>query len=117
MKRRSTEKIHIALLSTAGSEKEAIKIANHLVQNRLAACVNIIPGIRSIYRWEGKVNEDTEVLMILKTEKSKLPLLKKAIQSLHSYQTPELIAFQIEDGMPEYLAWLSESVANSRSKK
>ena len=117
MKRRRTGKTHVALLSTAGSEKEARKIANHVVQNRLAACVNIIPGIRSIYRWEGKVNEEAEVLMVLKTEKSRLPLLKKAIKSLHSYQTPELIALKIEDGMPEYLAWLSESVANKGSNK
>jgi periplasmic divalent cation tolerance protein len=114
MKQRKTS--HVLLLSTAGSEVEAVKIAGSLVDNHLAACVNIVPGIRSIYYWNNRVNDDSESLMLIKTEKSKIPLVKKSITTLHSYDNPELIVLKIEDGLPEYLKWISGAVAKKRSR-
>lgn len=100
----------IVILSTAGSEEEASKIAEHLVNNRLAACVNIIPSITSIYRWKGEMNRDHEILMIIKTDASRLEEIKTAVRSLHSYETPELIAIPVQEGLKEYLDWLGDSV-------
>jgi periplasmic divalent cation tolerance protein len=96
--------------STAGSEEEARKIANLLVERKLAACVNLVPQIESIYRWQGKVESSREWLLLIKTTEKKFPELQKAIRELHSYEVPELIAIGIEDGSADYLAWITESV-------
>ena len=96
--------------------EEAANIGESLVHNHLVACVNIVPSIRSVYWWDNKVNHDDEVLMIMKTEKSKIPALQKALRALHSYQTPELIALDITDGMPEYLRWIEDSLAIKTKK-
>jgi periplasmic divalent cation tolerance protein len=101
----------IVILSTTGSEDEASKIAEHLVSNRLAACVNIIPSITSVYRWKGEMNSDREILMIIKTDASRFEEIKTALRSMHSYETPELIAIPIQQGLQQYLDWIAESVA------
>jgi periplasmic divalent cation tolerance protein len=98
------------VLTTAGSEEEARKIARHLVENRLAACVNILPQITSVYRWQGNVEEATEWLLIIKTTAAASDKLRQAIVELHSYKIPECIALAIEEGSPEYLKWIGESV-------
>lgn len=98
------------VLSTAGSEDEAQKIAHHLVEQRLAACVNIVPRIESIYRWQGKVDSSKEWLLLIKTTVEKFPAVRDAIRELHSYELPECVAISIEDGSPEYLQWLADSV-------
>jgi periplasmic divalent cation tolerance protein len=98
------------VLSTAGSEEEAHKIARHLVEQQLAACVNILPRIESIYRWQGKVETSREWLLLIKTTAEKFPAVRDAIRELHSYELPECIAISIEDGSPEYLQWLADSV-------
>jgi periplasmic divalent cation tolerance protein len=98
------------VLSTAGSEDEARKIAHHLVEHRLAACVNIIPRIESIYRWQGKVESSQEWLLLIKTTAQEFPAARDAIKELHSYDVPECIAVNIEEGNPEYLKWLAEQV-------
>ncbi len=98
------------VLSTAGSEEEAKKIANHLVESRLAACVNIVPQIESVYRWEGKVESGREWLLIIKTSAELFPAVRDAIRELHSYELPECIAINIEDGSSEYLDWLADSL-------
>lgn len=98
------------VLSTAGSEEEARKIARHLVENQLAACVNIVPHIESIYRWEGKVETSREWLLLIKTTSENFSAVKDAIGELHSYDLPECICLAIEDGSPEYLDWIGESV-------
>jgi periplasmic divalent cation tolerance protein len=98
------------VLSTAGSEDEARKIARHLVERQLAACVNIVPHVESIYRWQGKVESSGEWLLIIKTTVEKFPEVRGAVRKLHSYELPECIAVNIEDGSLEYLEWLGSSL-------
>jgi len=98
------------VLSTAGSEDEARKIAQHLVGQQLAACVNIVPQMESIYRWQGKVESSKEWLLVIKTTSEKFPGVCEAIRALHSYDLPECIAIVIEDGSADYLKWLGQSV-------
>jgi len=98
------------VLSTAGSEEEARTIARHLVENRLAACVNIVPQIESIYRWQGKMESSQEWLLVIKTTAERFATVRDAIRELHSYELPECIAVNIEDGSPPYLQWLADSV-------
>lgn len=99
------------VLSTAGSEEEARKIAHHLVEQQLAACVNIVPRIESVYRWQGKVESNREYLLLIKTSSEKFPQVSEAIRELHSYDLPECIALAVEDGSSAYLQWLEESLA------
>ena len=98
------------VLTTAGSEDEAHKIAQHLVENRLAACVNILPQVESIYRWQDKVESSREWLLMVKSTADKFAAVRDAIRELHSYDVPECIALSIEEGSPQYLQWLGESV-------
>ena len=98
------------VLSTAGSEDEARNLARHLVEHQLAACVNIIPQIESIYRWQGKVESSQEWLLLIKTTAERFPAVRDAIRELHSYELPECVALTIENGSPLYLQWLADSV-------
>lgn len=95
---------------TASSESEARKIATFLVEENLAACVSIVPKIRSIYRWEGKMAEDEELLLIAKTSEEKFAALSQSVKKLHSYETPEIIAIDIADGLKSYLDWIDENL-------
>jgi periplasmic divalent cation tolerance protein len=97
------------ILSTAGSEEEARKIAHTLVERGLAACVNIIPQIESIYRWQGKIEQSREWLLLIKTTAERFSAVRDAIRELHSYDLPECIALNIEDGSAEYLHWIENS--------
>jgi periplasmic divalent cation tolerance protein len=101
------------VLTTAGSEEEARKIARHLVEGRLAACVNIVPQITSVYRWENKVEEAGEWLLIIKTTADAFERVREAILQLHSYGLPECICLTIDDGSPDYLSWIAENVTTS----
>jgi periplasmic divalent cation tolerance protein len=98
------------VLTAAGSEDEARKIARHLVENRLAACVNMVPQVASVYRWQGEVEEAREWLLIIKTTAAEWEAVRRAIEELHSYELPECICLTIEDGSPDYLQWIKESV-------
>jgi periplasmic divalent cation tolerance protein len=100
------------VLTTAGSAEEAQKIARHIVEQRLAACVNIVPKIESVYRWQGKVESSAEWLLLIKTTVEKFPNVRTAIRELHSYDLPECIAIAVEDGSEEYLDWIADSVAD-----
>jgi periplasmic divalent cation tolerance protein len=91
---------------TVSSETEAKTIARALVEERLAACVNIIPGLTSIYRWEEKICEDRELLLVIKTKVEKVAALRDRIVHLHSYAVPEVIALPIAEGSARYLEWL-----------
>jgi periplasmic divalent cation tolerance protein len=102
------------VLTAAASAEEARKIARHLVENRLAACVNIVPQVTSIYRWQGKVEEAGEWLLIIKTTAVAFGQVREAIAELHSYELPECISFTIEDGSSKYLQWIAESVATQK---
>ncbi|OGW23729.1 MAG: cytochrome C biogenesis protein CcdA [Nitrospirae bacterium GWC2_42_7] len=99
---------YIVVFITAPKEEDAAKIAKELVESRLAACVNVVKNVRSIYRWQGKIEDDSEVLMIVKTKKSLFDKLMKKVKELHSYSVPEIIALPIIEGSPDYLKWLSE---------
>jgi periplasmic divalent cation tolerance protein len=98
------------VLTTAGSEDEARKIARALVEHRLAACVNIVPHIQSVYRWKETVEEAVEWLLVIKTTAATLARVREAIAELHSYQLPECLCVGIEDGSAGYLNWIAESV-------
>lgn len=100
------------VLSTASSENEARKIAQQLVERRLAACVNIVPRIESIYSWQDKVETNQEWLLLIKTSANCFDSVRDVIRELHSYDVPECIAITIEDGSSEYLGWMEKSLKN-----
>jgi periplasmic divalent cation tolerance protein len=99
------------VLTTAGSEAQAAEIAQALVERRLAACVNIVRGACSFYRWKGKVVEDGESLLLIKSERHRFDAIRDAIRELHTYELPEVVTVPITGGDPGYLAWLAEQVA------
>ena len=98
------------VFSTAGSQEEARRIGQELVERRLAACVNVLGPIESIYRWQGKVEAAGEFLLLIKTTAERFPELRDALVALHSYEVPECIAIDVTDGSAPYLAWLANSV-------
>jgi periplasmic divalent cation tolerance protein len=93
----------IVVFSTAASAEEAEKIARSLVEARLAACVNVIPEIRSFYRWQGKTEESAEWLLVIKSSRERFDALRAAVEKLHSYDVPELIALPVVEGARNYL--------------
>jgi periplasmic divalent cation tolerance protein len=94
---------------TAPNEEEAAGIARSLVESKLAACVNIVKNIRSIYSWQGNIEDDSEVLMVVKTKKGLFNALSSRVRELHSYDVPEIIALPITDGSEDYIKWLLDS--------
>lgn len=100
----------ILVLSTCASTDEAARIARHLVEKRLAACVNLLPGLRSIYHWQGAVEDSSEVLLLIKSRRDLLQDLTRAIASLHSYTVPEVIAVPVVDGASPYLNWMDKEL-------
>lgn len=105
----------LVVLVTTSTRDEAAAIAEALVSERLAACVNIVAAIESIYRWEGKVTRDSEALMIIKTTDDRYPELERRVKELHSYSTPEVLALRIDRGSEQYLDWLSDSTATDET--
>ena len=99
------------VLSTFPDADTAARVARTLVEEQLAACVNLLPTVRSIYRWEGKVCDEAETLAVIKTTAERYAALAAKIAELHPYQVPEVIALPVADGHPPYLAWLAEQVA------
>jgi|SRR5438874_12924388 len=100
----------LLVLTTSGSKIEARKIAEALVERKLAACVNIVPGIMSVYRWEGKIAESAEYLLLIKTVERHEEQLRAAIRELHSYDLPEFVTVSVKSGCADYLKWLEDSV-------
>lgn len=109
--------MHIVIFITAGGREEAVRIAKALVEERLAACVNIIEDACSIFRWEGKVTEAKELLLIVKSVDNLLDSLIERVKELHSYTTPEIISFKIVGGSKEYLDWMVSNVKTASAKK
>ena len=110
----------IVVLTTCASTEEAQRVARALVEKRLAACINVIPGIRSVYRWkntDGKdaILDEEEVLLVIKTSRALMEELKDEIERLHSYEVPEVIALQVVDGSDRYLAWMNRELAHKPS--
>ncbi|HXV77638.1 MAG TPA: divalent-cation tolerance protein CutA [Candidatus Polarisedimenticolaceae bacterium] len=106
----------LLVLTTAGSAEQARAIARGLVERRLVACANVVPGALSIYRWQGRVEEQAESLVVLKTAKRLFPELRRVIRELHSYELPEILALPIADGDPDYLDWLGGALADENTR-
>jgi len=104
----------LVVLMTAGSQEEAERIAQALVAEMLAACVNVVPGVTSIYRWEGQVQRDQEWLLLAKSRRDVLDRLVERVQALHSYEVPEIIALPLAGGSEPYLDWLDSVVEGGR---
>jgi periplasmic divalent cation tolerance protein len=96
----------ILVFSTCGSAEEAEKVSRALVEGNLAACVNIVPGVQSIYRWQGAVEQSGEWLLVIKSRRDLFARLTAELRRVHSYEVPEAIAVPITDGLAEYLAWM-----------
>ena len=105
----------IVVLSTCASAEEAQRVARALVEKRLAACVNVIPGVRSVYRWKDAIEDEEEVLLLIKTSRALLEELREEIERLHSYEVPEVIALSVVDGSERYLAWMNRELAHKPS--
>jgi periplasmic divalent cation tolerance protein len=99
----------IVVFITASGEEEAARIARALVEERLAACVNIIRGVRSIYAWKGSLQDEAEALMVLKTREALFGPIERRVKELHSYEVPEVIAMPITQGLEDYMAWMEEA--------
>jgi periplasmic divalent cation tolerance protein len=104
----------IIVLTTAGSSDEARRIADTLIERRQAACVNILKGVQSIYRWKGKSEESEEWMLLVKTTAASFESVQKTIKELHSYELPECMQILVEDGCPAYLRWIDESVGEKK---
>ena len=100
----------IIVLITCANKEEAEKIASSLVEEKLAACVNMIDGVKSVFHWQGKLDKAEEILLIAKTQEQKLPAIIDKVKSLHSYEVPEVIALPIEGGSAAYLKWIDGSL-------
>lgn len=100
----------LLVLSTCASAEEAARIARSLVESRLAACVNIVPSIRSVYRWRDMIEDAAECLLIVKTNQTRLPALQAELARLHSYEVPEILAVPVAAGAESYLAWLASAL-------
>jgi periplasmic divalent cation tolerance protein len=100
----------LVVLCTLPDREHASQIAHALVEEQLAACVNLIPGLVSVFRWQGAVQQDEEVLLLIKTSQAVYPQLEQRIRALHPYELPEIIAVPIQTGQAEYLQWISNSL-------
>lgn len=103
----------IVVLSTCADQAEAARIAQNLVETRLAACVQILPPMQSVYRWQGKIEEASEVLLLIKTSRQLFHQVREAIAATHSYSEPEILAIPIIDGAPGYLTWMDRELDHS----
>ena len=100
----------IVVVTTVGTEEQAHVIAREVIARRLAACVNIVPGVRSVYRWKGSICTDSEWMLVAKTRAEEFDALAATIQELHSYELPEILSFPVHRGDPRCLEWVASSV-------
>lgn len=100
----------IIALTTCGSASDGEKLGRQLVERRLAACVNVLTGVRSVYRWKGAIEADDEVLLVIKTNQRSLDELRDTIKEIHAYDNPEFLVFSVDKGLREYLMWIDENV-------
>lgn len=103
---------HCIIYITAGSKEEADKLSRGLVEEKLAFCVNTLPGIQSTYQWEGKIHVDDEILLIVKTRQDRYEALEQWVKQNHSYDVPEIISLPIQKGLPEYVQAIDDWVAH-----
>ncbi|XP_014203754.1 uncharacterized protein LOC106636037 [Copidosoma floridanum] len=108
--------IHSVVYVTVGKEDEAKMLARGIVENRLAACVNIVPKITSVYRWKNEIQEDSELLLMIKTRTDTVDVLTEYVKSNHSYEVCEVISLPIQNGNKAYLDWISDEVPPFKGK-
>jgi len=106
------DKDALLIISSAPDSATSEKIASALVEQELAACVNILPGVRSIYKWQGKMEAGNEQLLLIKAPQSAYAAIEQQIEAMHPYELPEIIAVSIEAGLPAYLGWVMERAPN-----
>jgi len=97
----------VVVLTTVSSEEEAVRLVRGLLDRKLIACGTLVPGARSLYRWEGRIADEREVMILLKTRSAIVPALKTAFAELHPYTTPELLALSVDSGLEKYVDWIS----------
>jgi periplasmic divalent cation tolerance protein len=102
----------VIVFSTCATRDEAERIAKAIVEDGLAACVQLLPPMRSVYRWQGAVQQSEEILLLIKTTETRFPQLENRIEELHSYDTPEIIAVPVIAGAQKYLTWLQDATQN-----
>jgi periplasmic divalent cation tolerance protein len=105
----------LLVITNVPDQQSAFALAEKLVSLKLAACVNCLPGIHSVYRWQGKIEQTTEVALLIKTRPNRYPELENAIRKAHPYDVPEIIALPVERGLPGYLAWVAEETSEART--
>jgi periplasmic divalent cation tolerance protein len=106
------EKEILIILVTVRNEESGLNISKELVKERLIACSNIIPNIRSVFLWEGKIQDSDECLLIMKTHSSKYKALEESIRKLHTYDTPEILALRVDSGNDKYIKWVMNSLGH-----
>ncbi|HEU4685487.1 MAG TPA: divalent-cation tolerance protein CutA [Nitrospira sp.] len=111
MRNRSTKNV-IIVFTAVPKRSDALKLSRALVKKRVAACANILPGIRSFYWWEGRIQEEREVLVMLKSTKRRYSALEKAIKASHPYKVPEILGVSAERGLARYIAWVENETTN-----
>jgi periplasmic divalent cation tolerance protein len=107
----------IVVLSACASIEEANRIATELVEKRLAACVNLVSGVRSVYRWKDKIEESQEALLVIKTSRALFESVRLQIEKLHSYELPEVIALPVVDGAEQYLEWMDRELGKEHAEQ
>ena len=105
----------IVVVTSVGTEEQALDIAHALVRNHRAACVNIVPNVHSIYRWKGRLCDDGEFLLMIKTRASEFDAVKESIQKLNTYELPEVLAYRVDEASPAFSSWIAK--ATERAKK
>lgn len=105
----------LVVVTTVGNEEQANLLARELVARRHAACVNILGGVRSVYRWDGRICKDSEYMLVIKTRADEYPAVEAAVRELNSYELPEILAFQVKHGEPRFLDWISAALDKQAS--
>ena len=103
----------IVVLTTVSSEDEAVKLIRTLLERRVIACGTLVPGARSLYRWQGKISDEREILLLLKTRSARVEALQEAFRELHPYKVPELLALSVDTGLEKYLEWINTETSLS----
>ena len=112
------QKDHLLVVVTSvGTEEQAIDIAHELIRNRLAACVNLLPNVHSIYRWKGRVCDDGEFLLLIKTRAQAFEEVRETIQRMNTYELPEVLAYRVDDSSPGFSSWILKATERPRKKK
>ncbi len=106
----------IVVVTSVGTEEQALDIAHALIRNRQAACVNLVPNVHSIYRWKGRVCDDGEYLLLIKTRAKEFDGVRETIQKINTYELPEVLAYRVDDASPAFARWISQTTEHARKR-